>query len=96
MMLHVKPQATRMDLAVEGLANEEFYKPERLKISQLESFTYGLKRLTPVGVLGDPRGATAEEGKKLLEITAEKLTEEIKSFLKPSETKSKHKKRSPQ
>jgi creatinine amidohydrolase len=92
MMLHVKPETTRMDLAVKGLADEEFYKPERLKISQLESFTYGLKKITPVGILGDPRGASAEVGKELLEVTAEKLVQEIKSFIKPFEKKSTRKK----
>ncbi len=83
MMLYVKPDVTRMDLAAKGLADEEFYRADRLKLSQLESFTYGLKKLTPVGVLGDPLGASAEAGKELLELTVEKIAEEISAFIKP-------------
>lgn len=82
MMLYLKPSITRMDLAKKGLANEEFYQPINLWKSQLETFTMGVKKKSPNGVLGDPRGASAEVGKKLIEVTVNSLCKEIRACLR--------------
>jgi creatinine amidohydrolase len=77
MMLHVAPELVRMDQAVPGRCDDEFYLPENVRRSQLESFLHGVQSQSPNGVLGDPTGATAEVGEQLLELAAEALAVDI-------------------
>lgn len=77
MMLHVAPGLVRMDRAEPGRSDEEFYLPENVGRSQLESFLHGVQAQSPNGVLGDPTGATAEIGEQLLELAAQAVAGDI-------------------
>jgi creatinine amidohydrolase len=77
MMLHVAPALVRMEQAEPGRSDDDFYLPENVRRSQLESFLYGVQAQSPNGVLGDPTGATAEVGEQLLEIAAEAVAADI-------------------
>lgn len=77
-MLAVRPDLVRMDRAEPGRDDPEFFAPENLKQSQLQSFIYGIRAQAANGVLGDPRGATAEAGRCLLEAKAARLAAEIR------------------
>lgn len=63
-MLHIHPERVRMDKAVAGVTT-----PLIELIDQLRSS--GLAGVTPNGVLGDPRTATAEDGAALLDALTE-------------------------
>lgn len=67
-----------MDKAEEGMTIEEFYDDDRVAQSQLESFIYGIDAQVPNGILGDPRGATAEHGKEIKDIMAGDLAARIR------------------
>ncbi|MBV8710829.1 MAG: mycofactocin biosynthesis peptidyl-dipeptidase MftE [Solirubrobacterales bacterium] len=60
LLLHLAPQAVRLDLAEAG---------ERRPVSELMGRlrSEGVRSVSANGVLGDPRGATAGEGRRLLE-----------------------------
>jgi mycofactocin system creatininase family protein len=62
LMLALAPDAVRLDLAVAGPipANDELVE-------------HGVRALSPTGVLGDPAGATAEEGHRLFASLADDL-----------------------
>jgi len=60
LMLHLDPGAVRLDLAEAGEARPVGDLMDRLRRD-------GVRSVSPNGVLGDPRGATAEEGRALLE-----------------------------
>lgn len=77
MMLVEQPDLVDMDSAEPGRCDDEFYRPERLAASQMESFLRGVQTQSPNGILGDPMGATAEEGEPLLEIAAEVLARDV-------------------
>ncbi len=59
MLLHLDPAAVRIELAQEGER-----RPLSEVIDRLRST--GVRSVSPNGVLGDPRGATAAEGRRLL------------------------------
>jgi creatinine amidohydrolase len=81
MMLYLAPELVDMGRAGPGLTDEAFYQPENLKRSQLASFTYGLKSQTANGVLGDPTGANAEVGKRLVDLQVQAVVEAIRSYV---------------
>ena len=59
LLLHLAPEVVRLDLAQAG---------ERRPVSELMDRlrSEGVRSVSPTGVLGDPRGATAGEGRRLL------------------------------
>lgn len=71
MMLAVASHLVDMSRAEPGRCDEEFYLAENVRDSQMESFLYGIQTQSPNGVLGDPTGADAEVGERLLAIAAE-------------------------
>jgi creatinine amidohydrolase/Fe(II)-dependent formamide hydrolase-like protein len=68
-----------MDAAAPGRCDDEFYLPENIDRSQMESFLYGIQTQSPNGILGDPTGSTAEVGDELLRLAAESLAEELRA-----------------
>lgn len=82
MMLAIREELVNMDRAEQGRDDEDFYKPEQFKRSQLEAFTRGVKYQSGNGILGDARGANAEFGRKLIQLRVEAIVEEIKAYLK--------------
>ena len=77
-MLVVAPELVKMDRSAPGRSDEEFYAPERIKWSQLESFVRGVRFQSPNGILGDPTGATPSVGEILLQMRAEMMVEQLK------------------
>ena len=59
MLLHLEPGAVRRDLARTGELRPLTELMTRLR-------TEGVRPVSPSGVLGDPAGATAAEGRRLL------------------------------
>ena len=65
LMLALRPEQVKMDRATEGFIGE---------LSEITSKVFdGIQNLDQNGVLGDPRPATAEAGKKYLEDIVEYL-----------------------
>lgn len=81
MMLAVHPELVNMERAEDGRSDEEFYAPEQLKRSQLESFVYGVRSQSPNGILGDPRKADGEAGRELLQARVELTAERIRRLV---------------
>jgi mycofactocin precursor peptide peptidase len=79
MMLDYRPDLVEMDVAEPGRCDDEFYRPENIDRSQMESFLYGIQTQSPNGILGDPTGSTAEVGDELLRLAAESLAEELRA-----------------
>ncbi len=77
-MLVVASELVKMDRAAPGRSDEEFYAPERIKWSQLESFVRGIRFQSSNGVLGDPTGAAPDVGEVLLQMRAEMVVEQVK------------------
>lgn len=70
LMLHLAPQRVRFDAAEAGVGTPVTDLLSRLRAE-------GVRAVSPNGVLGDPRGATADEGAALLE----RMTAEVTSAL---------------
>jgi len=65
LMLALKPEQVKMDLAIEGFVGE---------LSEIMSRVFnGIENMDEDGILGDPRSATAEAGNKYLEDIVEFL-----------------------
>jgi len=79
MMLDYRPGVVDMDAAAPGRCDDEFYRPENIERSQMESFLYGIQTQSPNGILGDPTGSTGEVGDELLRLAAESLAEELRA-----------------
>jgi creatinine amidohydrolase len=77
MMLAYRPDLVRMDEAVAGLSDDDFYRPDQVSRSQLASFLYGIDTQSQNGVLGDPTGAEPDVGERLLQMAAESLAEDV-------------------
>ena len=77
MMLQQMPDLVRMEDAEPGRADDDFYLPENIGRSQMESFLYGIQTQSPNGVLGDPTGSTPDSGEQLLELVAADLAADI-------------------
>ena len=67
-----------MSKAEEGLDNDAFYAPENAKRNQLKGFVQGTKALSANGILGDPRGATAEAGRELLKLAIDQIVSSVR------------------
>ncbi|MFF0111778.1 mycofactocin biosynthesis peptidyl-dipeptidase MftE [Streptomyces prasinus] len=59
-MLHLAPERVRLGAAVAG-------NPRPLTDLMPELMAHGVRAVSPTGVLGDPTGATAEEGRRTTE-----------------------------
>ena len=66
LMLHVEPESVRPNRAVAGVTTPVGKLLPRLRAE-------GVRRVSPTGVLGDPAGASAEEGAALLERLVQQL-----------------------
>ena len=77
MMLADKPEMVDMAAASPGRSDEDFFLAENLQASQMESFLLGVRRQSPNGVLGDPTGANAEVGERLLDLAAASLAKDL-------------------
>lgn len=77
MMLAYRPNLVHEDRFEPGRCDDDFYRPENIAASQMESFLYGIQTQSPNGILGDPTGSTAEHGERLLDLAAEALAVEI-------------------
>jgi creatinine amidohydrolase len=77
MMLEDQPALVRMDKVEPGRYDEDFYKPENIGRSQMQSFLEGIQTQSPNGILGDPTGSNAQAGDELLELVAQGLATEI-------------------
>jgi creatinine amidohydrolase len=77
MMLDYRPELVRMEAAAPGRCDDEFYLPENIGRSQMESFLYGIQTQSPNGILGDPTGSNADAGEELLRLAAESLVEDL-------------------
>jgi creatinine amidohydrolase len=76
-MLIAKPNLVKMEFAEKGLDDEAFYDPQTIPRSQIDSFIHGIEHFSKNGILGDPRGANAAAGEKLLNMTAGIFAEAI-------------------
>lgn len=77
MMLVERPELVDMASAAPGRCDDDFYRPESIAASQMESFLRGIQTQSPNGILGDPTGASAEEGERLLDIAADVLARDV-------------------
>jgi creatinine amidohydrolase len=77
MMLAYRPQLVHEDRFEPGRCDDDFYRPENIGASQMESFLYGIQTQAPNGILGDPTGSTAQDGERLLDLAAEALAREL-------------------
>lgn len=66
LLLHIAPELVRHDLIEVGATDISSQDIELMKVS-------GVKAVSPNGVLGDPRHAHAEHGRKVLELYTESL-----------------------
>ena len=77
MMLAYRGELVRTEEFEPGLVDEDFYRPERIRASQLDSFIRGIRAQSPNGVLGDPTDADADTGEQLLQMSAEALARDL-------------------
>ncbi len=73
LMLHVEPDAVREDRAVAGETTPIAELLPRLRAE-------GVRAVSPTGVLGDPAGASAEEGAELLAGMAGRLATAVRAW----------------
>ncbi|MEV7389020.1 MULTISPECIES: mycofactocin biosynthesis peptidyl-dipeptidase MftE [unclassified Streptomyces] len=70
-LLHLEPERVHLDAAVTG-------DTRPLAVLLPELMAHGVRAVSPSGVLGDPAGASAEEGRRALEamvsVTARRIT----------------------
>jgi len=77
MMLRYRADLVRMEAAEPGRCDDDFYRPENIGRSQMESFLHGIQTQSPNGILGDPVGSTADAGEQLLDLAAQALATEL-------------------
>ena len=73
LMLHVEPEGVRRDRAVGGVTTPLGELLPRLRAD-------GVRGVSPTGVLGDPAGASAEEGAVLLEGLVRRLVAAVEEW----------------
>ena len=73
LMLHVEPAAVRPDRSVRGVTTPIAELMPRLRAE-------GVGAVSPTGVLGDPEGATAEEGAALLAELVQRLVAAVEPW----------------
>jgi creatinine amidohydrolase len=74
LMLALAPETVRLDVAEPGCTEDLATLLPRLRRE-------GVRAVSPNGVLGDPRGASAAEGRELLERAGAELREFVASWL---------------
>lgn len=75
MLLALAPSLVRKDVAMAGPTQQIAELMDALREG-------GVKAVSPNGVLGDPAGASAEEGEAILEAAVEQLVAEIEAALR--------------
>lgn len=76
LMLAIEPKLVQMQMAKRGYLNKKrLHSTYRTFLSNTSSF-----KITRNGVLGDPRKATSEEGKKIISITMKNLVRTLKEL----------------
>jgi mycofactocin system creatininase family protein len=73
LMLHVEPEGVRRDRAVPGVTTPIGELLPRLRVE-------GVRGVSPTGVLGDPAGASAEEGAGLLDGLVGRLLTAVRTW----------------
>jgi creatinine amidohydrolase len=73
LLLHVEPERVRTDRAVAGETTPIAQLLPRLRAE-------GVRAVSPTGVLGDPAGASAEEGADLLAAMAARLADAVRAW----------------
>ncbi|WP_416968008.1 mycofactocin biosynthesis peptidyl-dipeptidase MftE [Streptomyces sp. 4F14] len=73
LMLHLAPEHVRLDAAVAG-------DTRPLADLMLELVARGVRAVSPNGVLGDPAGASAEEGRRTLDRMTDATVHRIKAW----------------
>ncbi|MGY1623709.1 mycofactocin biosynthesis peptidyl-dipeptidase MftE [Geodermatophilus sp. SYSU D00965] len=73
LVLHVEPARVRADRAVAGETTPIAQLLPRLRAE-------GVRAVSPTGVLGDPAGASAEEGAQLLAAMAARLADAVRTW----------------
>jgi creatinine amidohydrolase len=73
LVLHVEPARVRADRAVAGDTTPIGQLLPRLRAE-------GVRAVSPTGVLGDPAGASAEEGAELLAAMADRLADAVRAW----------------
>ncbi|HKA08929.1 MAG TPA: creatininase family protein [Candidatus Dormibacteraeota bacterium] len=68
MMLHLHPELVHMDRAASGFTGESTLE---------EVLRWGMRSITPNGVLGDPVGSTSEMGSAVLDAIVDRLYEQV-------------------
>ena len=66
LMLLLRPEAVRMDLAAPGVTEPLSGLTDRMRVG-------GVRAVSPNGILGDPTGATAESGQHIFDEMADRL-----------------------
>ena len=74
MMLAIRPDLVRMDQAEVGWMGDLFTVKDQL-------FSAGLQSITANGILGDPRRATAEMGRQVLDLTIREMAADIRALV---------------
>lgn len=80
-MLVEHPDLVDMANAEEGMTISEFFEEPQINQSRLDSYTHGIDQQVPNGILGDPRGATADAGEEIKEELAEMMANSIETLL---------------
>ncbi|WP_328531118.1 creatininase family protein [Nocardioides sp. NBC_00368] len=82
-MLHVAPHLVRHDLLAPGTTTPDELDPLARLARSVSQPTVALPydRLSPTGVLGDPRRATAEDGRAILNEATDRIVAFIKEWL---------------
>ncbi|MCL4559093.1 MAG: creatininase family protein [Chloroflexi bacterium] len=80
MMLAVRPDLVHMDQAAPGWMGDLFEVEEKL-------FREGMKSLTENGVLGDPRRATVEMGRRALDYQVQQMAAQIRLLINERQSK---------
>ncbi|MEV7889774.1 mycofactocin biosynthesis peptidyl-dipeptidase MftE [Streptomyces sp. NPDC002817] len=73
LMLHLAPERVRPDAAVTG-------DTRPLAVLLPELMAHGVRAVSPSGVLGDPTGASAEEGRRVLDATVSATVRRITAW----------------
>ncbi|KKD07982.1 mycofactocin biosynthesis peptidyl-dipeptidase MftE [Streptomyces sp. WM6386] len=73
LMLHLAPERVRLDAAVAG-------DTRPLTVLLPELVAHGVRAVSPSGVLGDPTGASAEEGCRVLDATVSTTVRRITAW----------------
>lgn len=74
LMLHLQPETVRLDLAVPGTTAPMAELLPRITAG-------GVRAVSPNGVLGDPTGATAQEGERIFAAMAQRLRVHVRRLL---------------